>query len=109
MSLAELTKRSFMRRKPLARPIEFLVLSGELRAEGAIGLKALPAIDRNVAKALRAIVQQKGLDVTGRLTKERNPRSLWPITALELRLPLEVDLEFPEIAVPRHKPRDATE
>ena len=92
-----------MRRELLAQPIEVLVLFGIPSAESAIGLEALPAIERNVAQALRAIPQQTRIDVTGRLAKERNSRSVRPIVVLELFPSLGVNVELPEVAVPRHK------
>ena len=102
--LGKLPEWSLVRCQLVAQPIELVVLPGKFLPKGAIGVDGHPAIDGNVAKSLRAIPQQKGLDVTGSLPKQCHPRSVWPVVTLELRLSPGTYLEFPEVNVLTHEP-----
>src|SRR6185369_4650649 len=64
-SVGKLPEWGLVRCQLVAQPIELIVLPGKFLPKGAIGVDAHPSIDGHVAKFLRAIPQQQGLDVTG--------------------------------------------
>ena len=71
--------------------------AAKLRAEGAPGLEALPAVDREVAQRVRAVAAAarcRDSPAPGETAAAQSPSG--PVVRLEFRLPRGHDGEFPE-------------